>query len=95
MADGQRAICKWFGHVFDVALDEEIRQVRVNERKKATKSDGTCPDHGPVTATQIVGAAVVIQDPCTTLEFTLWTARIRAVDSRSRIGAAWIRAVDR
>ena len=40
--------------------------------KKAIKSDGTCPDHGTVTANQVVGAAVVIQDPCTTLETTLW-----------------------
>ena len=40
--------------------------------KKATKSDGTCPDHGTVTANQVVGAAVVIQDPCTTLETILW-----------------------
>ena len=35
MADGQRAICKWFGHVLDVALDEDIRQVPVNERKQS------------------------------------------------------------
>ena len=36
LADGQRAICKWFGHALDVALDEEIRQVPVNERKQST-----------------------------------------------------------
>ena len=35
LADGQRAICKWFGHALDVALDEEIRQVPVNERKQS------------------------------------------------------------
>ena len=35
LADEQRAICKWFGHALDVALDEEIRQVPVNERKQS------------------------------------------------------------
>ena len=35
MADGQRAICKWFGHALDVALDEEIRQVPLNERTQS------------------------------------------------------------
>ena len=34
LADGQRAICKWFGHVLDITLDEEIKQVPVNERKQ-------------------------------------------------------------
>ena len=29
--------------------------------KKAVKSDGTCPDHGTVTANEIMGAVVVIQ----------------------------------
>lgn len=34
--------------------------------KQATKSDSTYPDHGTVTANKVVGAAVVLQDPCTT-----------------------------
>ena len=44
---------------------------------KATKSDGTCPDHGKVTAVQVVGAAVVLQDPCTTLETILGDGSFR------------------
>ena len=39
--------------------------------KKAIKSDGTCLGRGKVTANQVVGAAVVLQDPCTTLETAL------------------------
>ena len=35
LADEQRAICTWFGHAVDVALDEEIRQVPVNERRQS------------------------------------------------------------
>ena len=35
LADGQRAICKLFGHAVDVAVDEDIRQVPVNERKQS------------------------------------------------------------
>ena len=40
--------------------------------RKAAKSNGTCPGHGKVTAVQDVGAAVVLQDPCATLETILW-----------------------
>ena len=54
--------------------------------KKATKSDGTCPDHGTVTANQVVGAAVVIQDPCTTLETTLWKESLEALRSEFGVG---------
>ena len=54
--------------------------------KKATKSDGTCPDHGTVTANQVVGAAVVIQDPCTTLETTLWKEPLEALRSEFGVG---------
>ena len=54
--------------------------------KKATKSDGTCPDHGKVTASQVVGAAVVIQDPCTTLEITLWKESFEALRSEFGVG---------
>ena len=35
LAEEQRAICKWFGHALDVAVDEELRQVPVNERKQS------------------------------------------------------------
>ena len=54
--------------------------------KKATKSDGTCPDHGTVTANQVVGAAVVIQDPCTTLDTTLWKESLEALRSEFGVG---------
>lgn len=54
--------------------------------KKATKSDGTCPDHGTVTANQVVGAAVVLQDPCTTLEATLWKESFEALRSEFGVG---------
>ena len=54
--------------------------------KKATKSDGTCPDHGTVTANQVVGAAVVLQDPCTTLETTLWKESFEALRSEFGVG---------
>lgn len=37
LADGQRAICKLFGHALDVAVDEDIRQVPVNERKQSAR----------------------------------------------------------
>ena len=45
LADGQRAICKWFGHALDVALDEEIRQVPVNERKQSACLAHRCRWH--------------------------------------------------
>ena len=35
LAEEQRAICKWFGHALDVAGDEELRQVPVNQRKQS------------------------------------------------------------
>ena len=54
--------------------------------KKAVKSDGTCPDHGTVTANEIMGAAVVIQDPCTTLETTLWKEPLEALRSEFGVG---------
>ena len=54
--------------------------------KKATKSDGTCPDHGTVTANEVVGAAVVIQDPCTTLETTLWKEPLEALRFEFGVG---------
>lgn len=54
--------------------------------KKATKSDGTCPDHGTVSANQVVGAAVVLQDPCTTLEATLWKDYFEALPSEFGVG---------
>lgn len=45
LAVGQRASCKWFGHVLDAAVDEEIRQVPVHERKQSAcvlrGADGT------------------------------------------------------
>ena len=53
---------------------------------KATKSEGTCPDHGTLTANQIVGAAVVVQDPCTTLETTLWKESLEALRSEFKVG---------
>jgi hypothetical protein len=40
--------------------------------KKATKSDGRCPEHGKVTPNKVQGLSVVLQDPCTTFETTLW-----------------------
>ena len=52
--------------------------------KKTVKRDGTCPDHGTVTANEVVGATVVIQDPCTTLETTLWKESLE--DLRSEFG---------
>ena len=54
--------------------------------KKAIKSEGTCPDHGAVTATQVVGAAVVIQDPCTTFETILWKEALEALRSEFGVG---------
>ena len=54
--------------------------------KKATKSDGTCPDHGAVAANQVVGAAVVIQDPCTTFETTMWNESLEALRSEFGVG---------
>ena len=54
--------------------------------KKATKSDGSCPDHGPVTPNKVVGAAVVIQDPCTTFETTLWKEPLEALRSEFGVG---------
>ena len=35
LADEQRAICKWFGAVLDVAVDEEIKGVPVNRRTQS------------------------------------------------------------
>ena len=35
LAEEQRAICRWFGNALDVALDEEIRQIPVNQRKQS------------------------------------------------------------
>ena len=35
LAEEQRAICKWFGKALDVALDEEMRQVPVIQRKQS------------------------------------------------------------
>ena len=35
LADGQRAICKWFGQALDVALPEETAQVPVNKRTQS------------------------------------------------------------
>ncbi len=52
----------------------------------AIKSDGTCPDHGTVTANQVVGAAVVLQDPCTTFDATLWKASFEALRSEFGVG---------
>ena len=54
--------------------------------KKAVKSDGTCPDHGTVTANEVVGAVVVIQDPCITLETTLWKEPLDALRSEFGVG---------
>ena len=54
--------------------------------KKATRIDGTCPQHGTVTANKVVGAAVVIQDPCTTFETTLWTEPLEALRSEFKVG---------
>ena len=54
--------------------------------KKATKSDGTCPDRGKVTANQVVGAVVVIQDHCTTFETILWKEPLEALRSEFGVG---------
>ena len=54
--------------------------------KKATKSDGTCSEHGQVTANQVVGAVVVLQDPCTTLETTLWKESFEALRIEFGVG---------
>ena len=54
--------------------------------KKATKSDDTCPDHGRVTANQVVGAAVVLQDPCATFETTLWKESLDALRFEFGVG---------
>lgn len=54
--------------------------------KQATKSDGTCPDHGTVTAIQVVGAAVVLKDPCITLEATMWKESSEALRSEFGVG---------
>ena len=39
-----------------------------------------------MTANQVVGAAVVIQDPCTTLETTLWKESLEALRSEFEVG---------
>ena len=54
--------------------------------KKATRIDGACPEHGTVTANKVVGAAVVIQDPCTTFETTLWKEPLEALRSEFEVG---------
>lgn len=54
--------------------------------KKATKRDSTCPDHGTVTANKVVGAAVALQDPCTTLDATLWNDSFEALRSEFGVG---------
>ena len=54
--------------------------------KKATRNDDTCPDHGKVVPNQVVGAAVVIQDPCTTLEATLWKEPLEALRTQFAVG---------
>ena len=54
--------------------------------KKATKIDDTCPDHGKVTPTQVVGAAVVLQDPSATFEATLWKEPLEALRSEFAVG---------
>ena len=54
--------------------------------RKAVRSDGTCSDHGAVTGIQVVGAAVVIQDPCTTLEATLWKEPLEALRTEFGVG---------
>ena len=54
--------------------------------KKATKSDGTCPEHGTVTPNKVMGVAVVIQDPSTTLETTLFKEAFEALRSEFEVG---------
>ena len=39
------------------------------------------PDHGVVTPEKIIGAAVMLQDPGTTMEFTLWKEALEALRS--------------
>ena len=54
--------------------------------KKVIKSDGTCFEHGKVTPNKVIGAAVVIQDPCTTLEATLWKEPLEALRTQFAVG---------
>ena len=45
LADGQRAICNWFGHALDVALDEEMRQVPVKKTEAKRMCSHRCRWH--------------------------------------------------
>ena len=74
-----------------IALTRRQRQrfavlLRLPSVQKNVKRDGTCPDHGTVTANEVVGAAVVIQDPCITLETTLWKEPLEALRSEFGVG---------
>ncbi len=54
--------------------------------KKATKIDNTCPDHGKVTPNKVMGIGVVLQDPITTFETTLWKEPLEALRVEFAIG---------
>ena len=56
-------------------------------RKSLDKADGKCPDHGSVTPEKVMGAAVVIQDPGTTMELTLWKDSLEALCTEFEIGS--------
>ena len=47
--------------------------------KKATNSDDLCPEHGKVIPNKVQGLTVVLQDPCTIFECTLWKEPLEAL----------------
>ena len=56
-------------------------------RKSLDRADGKCAEHGSVTPEKIKGAAVILQDPSTTMELTLWKEPLEALCAEFDIGS--------